>query len=166
MRVLALDPGEKVGYARADVDTATGEWTDFRHGITPLKDMALAVYDALVWHDYTTEMPGEPRYDLVIMEDWRLRPVEAKTLIGSSFPSVQFIGMCKMACWLANVPFVMQGASLKVTADKTMKALRPELYDLVTRPVSHDNGHDLDAIRHLWIHTFKNCNVAPTGAVA
>lgn len=156
MRVLSLDPGERVGWARADVDTATGEWTDFRHGITPLKDMALAVHAAL---RSNAELPA--MYDLVIMEDWRLRPVEAKTLVGSSFPAVQFIGMAKMSCWLANVPFVMQGASLKVTADKTMKALRPELYELVTRPVSHDNGHDLDAIRHMWLWVFRNCNIVP-----
>lgn len=156
MRVLALDPGDRVGWARADVDPSSGTWDDFRHGITPLKDMALAAYRALVdGHPET----GEPAYDLVVCEDWRLYPHLAKTMVGSAFPSVQFIGAVRLSCWLSGVRMVMQGAAIKSTADKTMKVLRPELHEQVTTPRAHDDAHDLDAIRHLWFYTYRNTDV-------
>jgi hypothetical protein len=156
LRVLALDPGERVGWARADVDPA-GNWSDMRHGITPLRDMALSMNRALV------RVPEHgPSYDLVIIEDWRLYPHMAQSMVGSSFPSVQFIGMVKLCCWLSGTKLVTQGASIKSTADKTMKVLRPELYEIVTRPVAHDAGHDQDALRHLFFWTYRNTSVGST----
>lgn len=153
MRVLALDPGDRVGWARADVDPSSGTWDDFRHGITPLKDMAIAVMTNVV------------DYDVVVCEDWRLYPQQAKTMIGSSFPSVQFIGMMKLSIWTdPGARLVMQGAAIKTTADKTMKVLRPELYELVTKPIAHDDGHDLDAIRHLWFYTYRNTKIGEANA--
>lgn len=151
MRVLALDPGDRVGWARADVDPSSGTWDDLRHGITPLKDMALAIHASKL---------GE--YDLVVCEDWRLYPHMAKQMIGSSFPSAQFIGMVRLLCWTYHRKLVMQGASIKTTADKTMAALRPDLYELVTKPIAHDDGHDLDAIRHLFFWTFRNTAIGTT----
>lgn len=166
MRVLALDPGDRVGWARADV-ADDGEWSGFRHGITPLKDMALAIHDATGSNDF---FRGESSYDLIVVEDWRLYPQQAKTMIGSSFPSVQFIGMVRMCCWLSGTKLVMQGASLinsndptrESTADRSMKALWPEMYEFVSRPIRHDDGHDLSAIKHLWIWTFKNTAIGTT----
>jgi hypothetical protein len=163
-RVLALDPGSKVGYARADI-SPSGEWTDFRHGISDLWDMAEAVHGALYsqpWYSGIEEqmVSHDPEYDTVVMEDWRLYKTHAQTMIGSTFPSVQFIGAVKLCCRLAGVPCIMQGAALKSTADKTMKHLNPELYELVSRPVRHDDGHDQDAIRHMWHWTFCNTAIA------
>lgn len=154
MRVLALDPGEKVGWARADITEDGAWWSDLRHGITPLRDMALAVYNALIEHDYdpvsacVVTYPSE--YDLIVCEDFRLSQVGAKTSIGSTLPTVQFIGMVRLCCWVSGVELVMQSPKIKTTADKTMKGLRPKLYATATRPVAHDAGHDQDALRHLW----------------
>jgi hypothetical protein len=157
MRVLALDPGDKVGWARADV-ADDGSWIDLRHGITPLRDMALAIAESLDiaygWNGYD-DCKSHTNYDLIVIEDWRLYPQMAKTMVGSSFPSVQFIGMVKLCCWLSSTKLVTQGASIKTTADKTMAKLRPELYEMVTQSLAHDSAHDLDAIRHLWFHTWK-----------
>lgn len=161
MRVLALDPGERVGWARADI-ADDGEWSDLRHGITPLKDMALAVHAATVLADLDAREPVG--YDVVVMEDFRLSPMGAKHLIGSSFPTVQFIGMVRLCCWLSNTKLVTQGASIKDTADKSMKALRPELWETVSRPIRHDDGHDQDALRHLWYYTFKQFDVRQEAA--
>jgi hypothetical protein len=157
-RVLSLDPGERVGWARADVHE-DGTWTDLRHGITPLRDMAIAVADSFgIAAEYfsKSDVCGGSEYDVVIVEDWRLRPAEAKHFVGSSFPSVQFIGAVRLCCWLSGTKLVMQGASTKKTADKSMAALRPDLYAKVTTPRAHDDAHDMDAIRHLWFHTFKH----------
>jgi len=141
-----------VGWARADV-ADDGTWTDLRHGITPLRDMALAVHTATAYGEvagYTSD------YDVVVMEDWRLYPDKVREFSGSTFPSVQFIGMVRLCCWLSGTSLVMQGARVKTTTDKTMPALRPDLYKMVTVPRKHDDSHDMDAIRHLWHWTFKN----------
>lgn len=163
MRVLALDPGERVGWARADVDDS-GTWDDFRHGITPLRDMAMAVHRALTDHDGYDVRAMAPQYDVVVVEDWRLYPHLAKSMIGSSFPSVQFIGMVRLSCWLSNTKIVTQGAGIKTTADKMMAKVHPDLYELVTRPVAHDDGHDQDAIRHLFYWTTKNTTLLKGGS--
>lgn len=147
MRVLALDPGSRVGWAAADVDPVTGEWDNLTHGITELWPMS----------DKVDEVAGN--YDLIVIEDWRLYPDKAKTMVGSSFPSVQFIGAVKGSARRAGTKVVLQGAATKTSADKTMKAVRPELYELVTRPVAHDDGHDQDALRHLWFWTTKHTEV-------
>lgn len=151
MRVLSLDPGEKVGWARADV-SPTGEWSDLRHGITPLRDMAIAVHDAL--HKY----PGleASDYDLVICEDWRLYPHMANQFVGSSFPSVRFIGAVELACWVSGTKLRMQGARIKKATLPPMAKLDPELHAKVTRAGAHDDLHDMDAILHLWHYCWKS----------
>lgn len=148
-RVLSLDPGERVGWARATV-APDGSWTDLRHGITPLRDMALAVH------------AQADQYDYIVFEDWRLYPAQAKSMIGNTFPSVQFIGMVKLAAWVAGTKLVTQGAKVKETADKAMKAINPELYATVTKSVAHDSGHDQDALRHLFYFTWRNTGLGGT----
>src|SRR4051812_11884394 len=65
LHVIALDPGERVGWARARVNP-DGTWDDMTHGITALKDMALALHKNVT------------KYDVVIYETWRLRADEAR----------------------------------------------------------------------------------------
>lgn len=160
-RVLALDPGDKVGWARADI-ADDGTWTDFRHGITELKACAMRVHNALnVWEG---DGWGRCQYDVVVMERWALYAHMAKALVGSEIPSAQFIGMVKLSCWLAGVPCVMQNArdvnsntpGRLAPAEASMKKLRPELFELVTQPGAHDDLHDMVAIKHLWLHCFRN----------
>lgn len=155
-RVLALDPGDRVGWARADVHE-DGTWENLKHGITPLRDMAIAVHSSLA----TTGSRRDPKYDIVVVEDWRLRPGEERNFIGSSFPSVQFIGMVKLCCWLSGTTYVTQQPSDKKIALKSMANLRPDTHEMVTTPRKHDDAHDMDALMHLWFYTFKNCEVRP-----
>lgn len=172
-RVIALDPGDKVGWARADI-ADDGTWTDFRHGITELKACAIKVADALdihagcAYNDWD-DSPPNPDYDVVVMERWALYAHMAKALVGSEIPSAQFIGMVKLSCWLAGVPCVMQNArdvnsntpGRLAPAEASMKKLRPELFELVTQPIAHDDGHDLVAVKHLFLWTFRNCDMRP-----
>jgi hypothetical protein len=152
LHVLALDPGERVGWACAYI-WADGEWGDMKHGITPLKDMALAV------HRKITD------YDVVVYETWRLAADKARSFAGSDFPSVQFIGAVKAAAWLnPHVRLVSQGPRLKTTAEKTAP---PELRKLLKRmPKSHDDAHDGDALLHLWHYTWTKFVNSPALAQA
>jgi len=141
LNVLALDPGEKVGWARAVV-LPNAEWLDLRHGIHHLKDMALALGRSAV------------RYDVVIYETWRLYPSMAKSMVGSDFQTSQFIGMVRYLTWInPRVKLVSQGASIKKTADKTAPDWLQEIID--NEPASHDDGHNVDALRHLWFWTWE-----------
>lgn len=162
MRVLALDPGEKVGWARADV-AEDGAWSDLRHGITPLRDMALAVHHALVEQPMTMDGDShvELGYDLVVIEDWSLFPRLAKTFIGSRFPAVQFIGAVKLCCWVSGTKLVIQQPHQKEPTLAAMKKLDPALYETCTRPIAHDDGHDQDALIHLFRYTWLNTTLSP-----
>lgn len=148
MNVLVLDPGERVGWARAKIDEH-GNWSDVRHGITPLWEMADAVAKAQDTQGYS------PSYDVIVVETWRLYSSHAQQMIGSTFPSVQFIGAIKLVCRLTGTEYVEQPA-----ADKTVGLVRleidyPQYHDLATRPIAHDDGHDQDALMHMAAFTFK-----------
>lgn len=158
MRVLALDPGEKVGWARADVSPA-GAWSDVRHGITPLRDMAIAVHAALYPPPHALDPTSE--YDVVVCEDWRLYPHMAQQFVGSSFPSVKFIGAVELACWVSGTKLVKQGAAVKKPALAMMAKFDPELHAKVTRSGAHDDLHDMDALIHLWRYTERNTELIP-----
>lgn len=133
MRIIAIDPGEKVGWATACSTDSGLELLE--HGITSLKPFALALINKL------------HTYDLVIFERWVLFSGQAKRSVGSSMPTSQLVGMIKLACWYKDVPFVEQTPKIKGTADKVAKDEFKRLIE--AEPASHDDGHDIDAIRHL-----------------
>lgn len=150
--VLALDPGEKVGWARADIDD-DGNWSDVRHGITPLWQMAEAVAAAQEeLEDYGKA--GTRPYDVIVCEAWRLYGSHAKTMIGSEFPSVQFIGAIKLVCRLSGTKYVSQPASAQTVGLTRLEIDYPEYYELASRPVAHDDGHDQSALMHLAKYSF------------
>lgn len=138
MKVLAIDPGEKVGWCRFDADTK-GRVKNLKYGISGLKEMALRiakVYDS---------------YDVVVMENWRLSAVHAKSMYGSELPTVQFIGMVQLLAWQnPKVKLVKQSPSVMSTAKRTMKKLKPSWYEIVSEPIAHDAGHHQSAILHGW----------------
>lgn len=147
-KVLVLDPGEKVGWARAEVDDL-GNWSDVRHGITPLWEMADAIADVQDLNEYSDEP-----YDVIVCESWRLYGSHAKTMIGSSFPSVQFIGAVKLICRLTGTEYVSQPASDKKVGLARLEVDYPDYYELATRAIAHDDGHDQDALMHLAKYSF------------
>lgn len=156
-RVLALDPGNKVGWAAADVHD-DGHWERLEHGILPLKDMALGAHQRL----NVTDNDGTTwsLYDVVVIEDWILRGDKAQAMVGSTFPSSQFIGMVQLSCWLAGVPLVRQQATAQgQQAQRSLQRLNPELWEATVGPglqLAHDDSHDMSAILHLWTWTMKN----------
>lgn len=142
LQVLTLDPGEKVGWARAMVQP-DGAWHNLVHGITPLQEMALALDKKI------------GTYDVVIYETWRLYPAAAKFLIGNDMQSSQFVGMVRLLSWThPHIKLVSQGASVMKTARKTAPSWLQEILD--NEPATHDDGHNVSALLHMWAWTWEN----------
>lgn len=153
MNVLVLDPGEKVGWARAEIDEH-GNWSDVRHGITPLWEMADSVAGVQLDESFTS-------YDTIVVETWRLYGSHAQQMIGSTFPSVQFIGAIKLICRLSGTQYVEQPASQKQVGIARLEVDYPEWHALAMRPIAHDDGHDQDALMHMAAFTFKRFGPRP-----
>lgn len=149
MRVLAIDPGERVGWAVGEVsedkrDALGGpELVVFNHGISSLKDFALKLH----------EVAGD--YDVIVFEDYRISAAKLRAHTGSNVPTIQLIGMIRLCAWLnPKVKLVTQYNTQKKTADRTMPEwLRERIAGL---PAAHDDAHDGDALRHLWFWFWTN----------
>lgn len=138
MRVMAIDPGEKVGYATVEVKDGKLVKGSMRHGITDLKSFVIRL--AKVYESY----------DVIIMESWRLSAAHARELVGSTLPTVQFIGAVRLLSWLhPKVKLIEQAPSTKKTGHKVMKQVDPKWLDIVEAPGAHDEKHDADALIHL-----------------
>jgi hypothetical protein len=146
INVLAIDPGEKVGWA-------WGEILDERflqvrsHGIQHLKPFALELA--------TPEAPlFIERFDVVIYERWRLQARYAQQLTGNDMQTSQLIGMIRLLAWQHSVKLVAQDPKDYkqgwVVAPPTVRAI------LDTLPKAHDESHDGPALGHLAHYWFKN----------
>lgn len=158
-RVLAIDPGERVGWARAVLHPdGVLRWTDpdtegtcpgvrdVVQGVTPLKDFALKL----------GEVFGE--YDTVVYETWRLYPHMAKKLIGNDMQPSQMVGIIRYCAWLnPKVKLVSQGADTKNLADNAYGAWLAPRFELSTEE------HDKDALRHLVWYWHKQYAGEPAG---
>lgn len=137
MRILALDPGEKVGWARTEVD-AKGKTSELVHGISTLKDMAMRLSIAF------------DGYDVVVCETFIVPPGSRLT---GSFPTVQFIGMVRLLSWQTpKVDMIWQAPRVMHTAAKTIQKLKPSWAEIINQGGAHDDTHDYSAILHLWHH--------------
>ncbi len=142
MKVLALDPGERVGWATGTI-SAEGKLTFGHHGITALKDMALKLH----------EVAGD--YDVIVYETFRLSSRGARVMIGSDLQTAQFVGQVRLCAWLnPRVRLVSQGPAVKSIA---LKSASPALKRILARlPKTHDDAHDGDAAMHLHHYWFTN----------
>ena len=166
MRVLAIDPGDRVGWAVADVVPSEGESRPGRpplpgpqvltvvdHGITSLKEFAQQMDEEVRRGDY----------DAVIFENFRITPKKAHTFIGSDIPTLQLIGMIRLACWQSRTKIVEQTPGDKTSARLSLTSKKPGVAEqaadinqrLAKMPKKHDDAHDGDALLHLWNWYFQ-----------
>lgn len=140
MKILAIDPGELVGWCRAEVDDDY-QIVDYKDGITSAQAFVLKLHDSA--HDY----------DLIIYETWRLFGSKAKTLIGNEMLTSQCIGGIKLGAWISGTKIIGQGPDIKKTADK----ICPEEWKHVIDGESsvHDEAHHVDAFRHLIYYLWR-----------
>jgi hypothetical protein len=154
MRVLAVDPGERVGWATAIVHGQDGGGHHLEvtgHGIAFLKDAALQIHQAVA---------VEKRFDVVIYETFLLTARGAKVMVGSDLQTAQFVGMVRQSAWLNPVcQLVPQGPAAMSSARKSLRCGHPSAEDVALRisklPKSHDDSHDGSALLHLWNFFFE-----------
>lgn len=147
-RVLAIDPGERVGWCHAEIDyrgkdgiaqpkyklNVTG------HGITELMPFAVKLAEVI------------GNYDKVIYEVYKISGEKGKLRehIGSEVPTLQFIGMVRILARLSGVPTVRQTLTHRETGFKRAAEWCPQVQEILDRmPKTHDDAHDGDALAHL-----------------
>lgn len=142
--ILAIDPGEKVGWAHGWVRHSDGTLVVQGHGIQPLWPFAAQLEDDLEWEAYS----------VVIYERWRLSAAHAKALIGNDMQTSQLIGVIRFLARRAGVKLVAQDPKDwhhgKTVAPPTVSSI------LDTLPKSHDESHDGPALCHLAHYWFVN----------
>lgn len=133
--ILALDPGERTGWA---VGRASEEGlTVLDQGVEAVREIGDLVEGAIEEHGV----------DVVVYETWRLYPHMAKKLIGNDMQPSQVVGIIRYVCWQhPEVRLVTQGATIKKTAMKTMPDEIKMRFGLSTEQ------HDQDALMHLWFY--------------
>lgn len=135
MKVLVIDPGERVGWCTASVIKSAG-LTVLTHGITPLKEFGLKV----------NEVFGN--YDVVVYETWRLAAGMAAKFAGNDMQSSQLIGMIRLSAWQnPQTKLVAQPPGKMKTG---AKVATPQIREILDRlPKAHDESHDGSALLHL-----------------
>jgi hypothetical protein len=156
IRVLAIDPGERVGWAAGNCILDTSQDPDTRlditaHGILFLKDAALQIHNAVVVED---------RIDVLIYESFILTRKGAQVMVGSDLQTAQLVGMCRLAAWLnPRVKLIEQRPAAMSSARKSLTGPHPSAADVQERirklPKSHDDSHDGSALLHLWHYFFE-----------
>ncbi|WP_281783759.1 hypothetical protein [Sinimarinibacterium flocculans] len=142
MKVLAIDPGERVGWATAnvvaDVPDAAPELHPQNRGVNPLKDFAMKLGEVIA------------DYDVVIYETFRLRANMNKAMIGNEFLPSQLIGMIRYLGWHnPSVKMVPLAPSMKQKTEKSFPRFMQEWIKNSTEE------HDKDAAQLLWAWFFK-----------
>lgn len=155
LHVLAIDPGEKAGWAHGVIDTERPN--DLRiagHSILPLWSLVNMLSRGRRLHI--------SKFDVVIYETWRLSAAHAKDLIGSDMQTSQLIGIIRFLARQHNVKLVSQGPKDwhvgETVAPPNVKAI------LATLPKSHDESHDGPALCHLakwWFTNYFDPTEAP-----
>jgi hypothetical protein len=143
LNVIAIDPGERVGWSTAEYQPDSPELGPDRtglflvnHGISQLKPFALKLAESI------------HKYDVVIYEKYVLFGGErGLAQIGGEIPTAQLVGMIRLLAWQHDKKLVSQAPKIKATADKVAKGVFKELIEGESK--THDDAHDIDAIRHL-----------------
>ena len=137
-RVLALDPGERVGMAwcrmspdrMARVKTNVLPWVDCAHWLVEHR------------HDF----------DVTVYETWIPRRINGTMdwIEGDALISAQFVGQLKLAAWLGEQRLKSYGPINKEAFQSSMPAR------LRRRQAASSEQHDKDALMHLWGYYFEN----------
>lgn len=136
-RVLAIDPGERVGWAIGLLDADSFEVE--RQGVHPLQDFAIKLGKSI------------QDYDTVVYEQWRLYPDMGKRMVGNDMQPSQLVGIIRYLGWITpGVKLVTYGATIKKTALKTM----PD--EVKARFDCSSEQHDKDALMHLWHYYWEH----------
>lgn len=139
-RVLAIDPGETVGWVLGEGDEIVDG------GQTPLWEFIDQVWEGAGLHDDCRHAAG-PFADgvlgpeLIVCEDWALYPWMAKSLSWDKCRTARGIGAIELIARQAHIDLVLQPAKIKEAA------VAAGAEDLFVSPL-HENRHRNDAAMH------------------
>lgn len=160
LKVLALDPGEKFGWAVGEIDTDKPSLQLINYGIATMKNLMLTLADRA------------SRYDVIVYESYQIKASHARAHIGSSVPTLQAIGMVRLSAWLAQdaqllvgkpgPQLIEQRPSDKPTGRSVARGSFPAMSVLIEEALDlddagqHDEAHHGDAIMHLVAYYHKH----------
>lgn len=134
-KVIVIDPGERVGWARCTIEDGAITPDSVVHGVHALKDFALKFAESVT------------NYDHVIYETWRLRPDMAKRMVGNDFQPVQLIGMIRLLAWQnPTIGLHSLAPSVKSTGHKVM----PDHMKARLEHCSEEHDQDALALLSYW----------------
>lgn len=140
--VIAIDPGERVGWATARMRTNKFELEE--HAVLPLKEFGLMLHNEQTYQ-------GDTAYDTLVYETWRARPQNGSMnwIKGNDMQPSQVIGMIRLVGWLSGATLKSYPPKAKMVAQATM----PQW--LQDRKAQSNEEHDKDALDLLWHHYFS-----------
>jgi hypothetical protein len=144
--LVAFDPGEMTGWAKAHVTGGRLYITDHGYDPWPIVDDRFSdTIDALL-----ASNGGLPEPWHVIWEEWRLFRKHAMAMVGSDFPSVQAVGAMR-----AHVRRAQRNGFPQITLWRNAPAHKEVVDGWMggTGYLPKSNvDHNRDAIRHLCYH--------------
>lgn len=143
-RVIAIDPGERVGWARCHIVDGVLDPATFAVGVHPLKQFAEALIGKTI---VPAACDGEVELDLLAYEKWSLYASHAKVLVGSEMPSSQMVGIIRACGWISGAKLMCVGANKKGTGLTVMPTWLQE------RRAACSEEHSRDAcelISYVW----------------
>lgn len=151
--VIALDPGQRTGWASARMDVDRFEL--IASGVKAQREMALWLAEqqgvAFMNNPGRWEYVGR-EYDVLVWESWRpfLKNGSMDWIKGDRLLPAQHVGQIRLIAWLSGARGVEQEPSQK---KPYLASLPPALRAL---DAESSEQHDQDARRHLWGYFFEN----------
>lgn len=151
LKVLAIDPGEKVGWAKGTIDTDDPSLVLDNYGIATMKDFCVTLADRA------------SMYDVIVFEPYIIDA--AVRHVGSTVPTLQCVGMIRLCAWLGQAlarvfdepgpQLVESSRTHKPTGRAAAKIHSPQISALIEEALEldqagrHDEAHHGDALMHL-----------------
>lgn len=101
---------------------------------------------------FLEELSWRRGIETVVCEEFRLRRSAALSLVGSTLPTVELIGILRHYCRVYDIAFVTQPATIKRPTAAQMR--RRGVESLALR--RHAGGHARDAELHGWRYIFDH----------
>lgn len=156
--VIALDPGERTGWAAATMDRDLLVFHDY--GAEKRRDLALALaYVQMIGPPYPSGLADQREekgivgpFDVMVWEAWIPREVNGSMdwIKGDKLLSARHVGHFELIAWLSGAKTKEYGASNKKHFQSSMPP------QLVAKQRAASEQHPKDAIMHLWGYFFEN----------
>lgn len=155
-RAIWIDPGENVGWATFE---ATRD-PKLEHGVA----LKVVDYGNNRLRTFATKLlKSADKYDVIGFETYTIRPDKLRIHAGSTVPTLQLVGMIRLAAWAAQerrgdgFPLIdEQDTGHKKRGLGAMRLWLPEYVEVAEEALAgpHDDGHFGDALMHgaAWFH--------------